>query len=282
MTSLFTFRWLFGGIDGRRRGSTVLPVALAVAVLASSAGCAAVYPEIKTPVKPVPAGRELDPPPPTDVLFIAIREVEIPTKTRDGRTWDADTGGSAPDPYAKLFLNRKELFTTATESNTLNPKWPDAPKQNYDVPEDAVLTIELWDDNPLHSHPICAKDFKNLHEAALEHGELVALCDGGARIKLDLKPAEAKFGLGFNYELRSEDVYVTTVLPLSPAARKGLTGGEQLLEVMARPVKRMSSAELRSLINSNAPQGVKLTVKKDGQVKQVEVKEGPIYLKGDT
>jgi hypothetical protein len=242
--------------------------------------CAAVYPEVSTPVKPVPAGRELVPPPPTDVLYIAIVQVEIPNRTRDGRHWDGAVGG-LPDPYAKVFLNDKELFHTPTQSDTLKPVWPDAPKTNYDVPKNAVLSIELWDDNPVHSVPICAQEFRDLHTAAVEDGELVATCDGGARIRIDLKPAQAKFGLGFYYELRAESVAITRVMPLSPASRAGLKGGEEIVQVMARPVKRMTSAELRSLINAHAPQGLKMRVRSGIDERELEIKEGPIYIKGE-
>lgn len=244
---------------------------------ASVAGCAAVYPEITTPIRAVPPGRDLEPPPPADVLYIAISEVEIAGRTRDGRAWDE---GGLPDVYAKVFLDKNELFTTDVQRDTLTPTWPTAPKANYSVGESSLLTVELWDDNAVHSAPICSKTFRNLREEAVENGELRTICEGGTRIKLDLKPAEAQFGLGFFYELRAEEVGITRVIPLSPAGRAGLKGGEQVVSVMGRPVKRMNSAELRSLINANAPQGVKMVVRGETGQKDISIKEGPIYIQG--
>lgn len=264
----------------RSRACAVARLALcALMFYAASSACAAVYPEIRTPMKPVPPGRELDPPPPTDVLYIAIREVEIPPRTRDGRSWDADPEEGAPDPFTKVFLDEEELFTTSTRSNNFKPTWPDAPKKNYDVTEDSILKIELWDENPLHDTPICAKEFKELHVAAVEQGELNAHCDSGARIQLDLKPAVAKFGLGFFYELRSGRVFITKVMPLSPAARQGLAAGQEIVQVMARRVQRLSSSEIQSLINTHAPQGVSLSVLSGGSARDLKLKEGPIYFK---
>lgn len=272
-------RGVFGELAGRARYSAAaVSVRMAVSLLAvgPTFGCAAVYPEIATPVKPVPPGRELMPPPPTDVLYIAIRQVEIPPRTRDGRRWD-ELGKGAPDPYAKIFLNDHELFVTSTQSDTFKPTWPDAPKQNYRVDKEATLMMEIWDDNALHSQPICSKVFKNLHEEALQNGELRGMCDGGSRIRIDLKPAQAKFGLGLFYELRTESVVVTRTLPLSPASRAGLAGGEEIVEVMGRPVRKMNSAELRSAINANAPQGVTLKIRHGDVFKDVLIQEGPIY-----
>jgi hypothetical protein len=186
-----------------------------------------------------------------------------------------------PDPYAKVFLDKQELFTTEVESDTLRPTWPTAPKRNYAVGEDSELTIELWDDNSTYPSAICTKTFRGLREEALENGELKTTCDGGASVRLELRAAEAKFGLGFYYELRSEEVGITRVFPLSPAGRAGLKAGQQVLAVMGRPVQRLNSSELRSLINANAAGGVKLLVLGNDGEKHVTLKEGPVYIKGE-
>lgn len=238
--------------------------------------CGAVYPEVATPVRPPPAGVKLTPAPPEDLLYIRFRGAEIPAETRDGRKWDA-VGGSAPDPYAKLFAGDKELFQTPVEPNTLTPSWSDARGRNYRIPMGTPVRVELWDSNPISPHPICVKLVRNIHAEA--HGGLLGLeCDSGARITLGVEPAHAKVGLGIFYEFRTESVYVTRVPVESPAARVGLKVGDRVLRIQGKDVKHLEQAEARSLINANAATGVTLTVQRaDGTVADLQVKNGPIY-----
>src|SRR5882724_10724580 len=90
---------------------------LALPWFALSSACGAVYPEIGTPVRPA-GSRQLDPPPPDDMVYLKFARAEIPTRTRDGRQWDS-VGGSAPDPFAKLLLEDKEILVTPVQANTL-------------------------------------------------------------------------------------------------------------------------------------------------------------------
>jgi hypothetical protein len=80
---------------------------LGVSSLASLTACGAVYPEISTPVRAA-GERRLDPPPPEDMVFLKFANAQIPTRTRDGRQWDS-VGGSAPDPFAKLLIQDREI-----------------------------------------------------------------------------------------------------------------------------------------------------------------------------
>ena len=240
------------------------------------AGCTAVYPEVATPVKAPPSGKTLSPPPPEDLFYIRLASATIPSTTRDGRTWDS-VGGAAPDPFVKVSLNGSELFRTPTESDTLTPTWADAKRANYRVPKGSVLRFELWDANPINNHPICVRDVQSVAEDA-RSGFLDISCDSGAKIKVITEPAHARFGLGMQYELRTQSVYVTRVALESPAARMGIRGGDQITRIQGKDVSAIDQEEARSLINANAPAGVTLTMKKaDGTTVDVSVKEGPIY-----
>ncbi len=248
----------------------------ALALALSCAACGAVYPEIKTPVRPAPEGKQLSPPPPKDALYLAFESATIPETTRDGRRWDA-VGGSAPDPFAKLFLDGEEILRTPVQSNTLTPTWPDSFKGNYRVPKGSVLRVELWDENPINNHPICVREIKH-PQAEAQVGSVDIDCDSGAKMRLLIQPAKAKLGVGFDYELRTLDVYVTRVVQESPAAHAGVKPGDQIVRIQGKEVRKMEDGEAKSLINTNAQVGLNLTLKHaDGSVVDVTLKDGPIY-----
>jgi membrane-associated protease RseP (regulator of RpoE activity) len=246
------------------------------AIMLAALGCGAVYPEVSTQVRAPRPGAELIPPPPEDLYFLRFASASIPPKTRDGRQWDA-VGGAAPDPFVKLFVNGHELFRTPIQSNTLRPTWPDAKKANYRIPKNSVVKIEMWDSNALTNHPICVKVLRQFREES-QTGQVDVECDSGARITLTAEPAHARIGLGLRYEFRTQSVYVTRVAAESPAARVGLSPGDQIRAIQGRQVEKMDEAETRSAINANAPTGLTLSVKRaNGEDVEYTLKEGPIY-----
>lgn len=240
------------------------------------AACGAVYPEISTPIRAA-GTRKLEPPPPPDLVFIKFAGAHIPKHTRDGRQWDS-LGGSAPDPFAKLLIEQKEILLTPVQANTLSPTWPDQKVGNYRLPQGVPVRVELWDSNAINNHPICVETIGNLLAEASEEQNLELRCDSGAMIEIVVQPAHAKFGLGLYYELGSDDIHVTRVIAESPAGRAKLSRGDQLVRIQGREVKGMDSETARSLINSNVSTGVTLTVKHlDGSEREVTLKDGPIY-----
>lgn len=246
------------------------------AVVLLACACGAVYPELSAPVRAAPAGSALSPPPPDDMIYLAFERAEIPKTTRDGRRWDS-IGGSAPDPFAKLSVGDKELVRTPVQSNTLTPTWPDGPRGNYRIPIGSALELELWDSNALTDHPICVKTIRRIHDEA-NAGSIDIHCDSGARVRIRVEPAHAELGLGFHYELRTQEVYVTRVVLESPAGRLGIKAGDQLVRIEGKEVKKMREGEPQSLINANAKTGLSLTVRHaDGRTEDISLKEGPIY-----
>jgi hypothetical protein len=246
-------------------------------LLCLCAACGAVYPEVATPLNTPPPGVNLDPPPPQDVLYMQFASAEIPPKTRDGRKWDA-VGGEAPDVFAKLIVDKREIIVTPVESNTLRPTWPDQTRANYRIRTGAQIKVELWDSNAMINHPICSETVVNLHDGAGEGRPLQIDCDSGARILLQVEPARAKLGIGMWYELRSGAVSVTRVLAESPAARAGLQRGDEIVKIQGVEVKKMDDDRAQSLINANASVGVDIEVKRGpGQTQLIKLKNGPIY-----
>lgn len=262
-------------VSGRDVWAALAAVACAAVALANS-GCGAVYPELASPVRAVPEGKELQPPAPKTVRYIAFQSAQIPERTRDGRRWD-QYGGSAPDPFAKLLVNGKELIVTPVQANTLAPTWPDQKRANYALPRDPELSVELWDSNPIHHQPICMKTIKDLDEQVIQD-TLSIECASGAQIRLTVAPARPKLGLGLYYELRTTDVAITRVIRHSPAAWADLRKGDKIVSIQGRPVKGMQDGEAQSLINAHARTGLQLQVQRDdGPVRRVLLKEGAMY-----
>lgn len=238
-------------------------------------GCGAVYPQLETPVRTPPAHVTLMPPPPDDLLFVKFQSAVIPSRTRDGRSWDS-VGGSLPDAFAKLYVDGKVILETPVQSNSLTPTWPDQRSANYHIRAGAPVRVELWDSNPINNHPICVSDLAELQPEA--EGPLKISCSSGAELELTVQAAHGRMGIGLSYELRREEVVVTRVLRESPAARAGLVRGDQLLKIQGKTVKTMDDGEAQSLINANAATGVNLLVRKlDKSEVELTLKEGAIY-----
>jgi hypothetical protein len=250
---------------------------LLIAMSLPVGGCGAVYPELATPIRPTPS-RTLEPPPPDELLFIKVAGAEIPARTRDGRQWDS-VGGSAPDPFAKIFVDDHEIITTPVQSNSLKPTWPDQRVGNYRIHKGATVRIELWDANPINNHPICKETTRDIHsESSLEHDYEVS-CDSGATMTLVVQPAHAKVGIGLYYEIHTYgDAWVTRIVRESPAGRAHVVKGDQLLTVDGKRAKDLDQDAFRSLVNSHAAQGVTFGVRHaNGQEETVTLKDGPLY-----
>jgi hypothetical protein len=252
------------------------PLGLAGLLAVAASACGAVYPEVATPVRPA-GDRRLDPPPPSDLVYLKFANAVIPPRTRDGRQWDS-IGGSAPDPFAKLIVDDKEILVTSVQANTLNPTWPDQKGGNYRIPNNVPVHVELWDSNAINNHPICVESINNILAEASNEQNLELRCDSGATVELVVQPAHAKFGIGLYYELGNQDIHVTRVVSESPAARAKLRRDDQVLKIQGRDVKDLDAESARSLINSNASTGVTFTIKHpDGAIEEITLKDGPMY-----
>ncbi len=260
------------------RAMQLVTVSARVASVLLVLGCSAVYPELAPPLRAPPSDFHLEPPPPSDLFYFRFGGADIPTKTRDGRHWDS-VGGAAPDPFAKLIVNGKDLVVTSVESDTIRPTWPDQERANYRIHENDTLAVELWDSNPLNNHPICREKVPSFQDFLKGDEPYMEIeCDDGGRIRLIIEPAHARLGLGLYYELRTEQAFVTRVLAESPASRAGLRGGEEIIAVQGQPVKTTEDGKLQSLINANASIGVKLLVRTEGgAARELTLRDGPIY-----
>jgi hypothetical protein len=245
--------------------------------LLSALGCPAVYPELATRLRAPAPGQVLTPPPPEDLRWIRFLSARIPERTRDGRRWD-QSGGSLPDPYARLLVNGNEVLRTKVQSDTLEPTWPDGPSGNFIIKPDDQLRVELWDNHPINDRPI---GIREIGRPAPEHrssGRIPVELEGGARLELAFEPGHAKVGLGLWYELRTSTVSVSRTMASGPAERAGVKRGDQILAIGGREVRTMTPGQVRSAFNSVPVKGIVLQIMHaSGAIETVTVVEGPVY-----
>jgi len=252
------------------------PRLAAIALVASFlAGCPAVYPELGTRTRPIPAGVPLDPAPPAELRWMRFVSGRVPERTRDGRAWGPS---GKPSAYAKLLINGKEVFKTNPQANTFEPTWPDGPRGNFTLGPGDRLRVELWDSAAVNDKPIGVQDIGVPTEQHQMDKQIRALFDDGGELVLAFEAAHAVSGIGLWFELRTEGCGITRLLEGSPAARAGLLAGDDVLKIGARDVKTMSPDEVKSAFNAVPFDGLRLTVHHAaGAVTEVTIKEGPIY-----
>jgi len=239
------------------------------------AGCAAVYPELGTRTRSIPAGQPLDPAPPAGLHWLRFVSARVPERTRDGRAWGA---GGKPSAYAKLLVNGKELFRTTPQSDTFEPTWPDAPHGNFKLAATDRLRIELWDSAAISDKPIGVQDVGAPTEQHELDKRIRVLFDDGGEVVLAFEPAHAVSGLGLWFELRTESCFITRRLDGSPSDRAGLKAGDEVLKIGAREVRTMTPDEIKSAFNAVPLDGLTITIKHEGSsVTDLTLKEGPIY-----
>lgn len=246
-------------------------------VLGGSSGCAAVYPELATPLRPAAAGVTLTPPPPDDLKYIEFRPSVAPDKTVDGRPWH-ELGNKLPNPFAMFFVNGVAVIKTDPQTGTLTPSWPGSPKGNFRIGKQDRVRIEMWEAS-LTQRPICVKDLGSIDsEDFAVDKEIVVKCDNDARIVVSFEPARAQVGYGFFFEFRTYDVFVSRVYQESPAARAGLRVGDKIVAVGGQVTKGMDQKVVQSYLNAPKMEGVTIdVVHTDGKQQTLTFKEGPVY-----
>lgn len=239
-------------------------------------GCAAVYPELGTSIRPMKGETQLDPPPPEELRWIRFTGATIPTQMRDGRTWQQSLG-RLPNPFAKLIINDIEIMKTRPQTGTLEPTWSDAVRGNFKVSPTDKFRVELWDGDLIGDKPIGVKDFRPTSDFVI--GDRIRVeVGGGAEVTLAFEPAHAMFGIGLWYELRADTCFLTRLLTGSPAERAGMQPGDEVVSIGGKQIISMTPNQIRSAFNSIPKDGVPIVVRhEDGRSASATLKEGPIY-----
>ncbi len=256
-----------------RKGSWVCK--LAAMSLATCVACAAIYPEVTTPILPPPNAGKVEPEPPDNYICVYLKGARLPTQTRDGRKWGKGEG--YPSPYAVLYIDGDEVSRTEVEADTLEPTWANQKKRNYKIGSKARLKIEIWDSHGIFPHPICQREVLNL-PGYTDLGETELDCDGGTIINLAVEPAHARWGLGFNYELRTSSAAITRVIAASAAGRAGINVGDEIVSIMGHPVAKLDAGQIQSLLRSNSTTGIDMKISTNGGApREVRLKDEAIY-----
>lgn len=242
------------------------------------AACPAVYPEVKTVMRPVGPGQALEPAPPADLRWLSFRGAVIPQLTRDGRRWGNDLSSGLPDPYAKLLVNGVEILRTSVQKSTLTPTWPDSPGGNFRLGSDDKIRIELWDARVINDQPIGIRDMGRLDSDVDALPELDVECESGARVRLAIEPAHGLVGYGLFYELRTYDAYVTKVFGESPAGRAGLRVGDRIEGLDGKMVRTLDEGQIQSIFNAPRMDPLPVALRhEDGSQVHVLMKQGAVY-----
>jgi hypothetical protein len=264
-------------LGGVRARWTTLAAMLVTTAAASVSGCAAVYPELQTPLRPAAAGVTLTPPPPENLKFVAFKSGDAPEKTVDGRPWH-ELGNKLPNPFAMLFVNGVAVIKTDPQSGTLTPTWPKSPRGNFRIGRSDRVRVEMWEAS-LTQRPICVKDLGSIDgEDFAVDKEIVVKCDNDARVVLAFEPAHAEVGYGFFFEFRTYDVFVSRLYQEGPAARAGLKAGDKIVAIGGQITKGMDQKVVQSYLNAPKMEGIVIdVVHADGKQETLTIKEGPVY-----
>jgi PDZ domain-containing protein len=177
-----------------------------------------------------------------------------------------------------LLVNGKLLLKTPVQGGTLAPTWPEGPAGNFRLKETDRFRVELWDSNTINDHPIGVKEMGRLEDDVERSGEADVECDSGAHVRIAFEPAHGRLGLGFYYELRIGEVYVTRMYQESPAGRAGIKPGDQIMMLDGKKVASMKADEVKSVLNTPHMNGLALTIRRPGGEEQaLTLKEGAIY-----
>ncbi|MBN1606065.1 MAG: PDZ domain-containing protein [Polyangiaceae bacterium] len=264
---------------GASRGFSIGSPWMVALALTAVASCGAVYPELRTSVRDVDEGDVVGGTAPRQMAYIEFERARVPPRAPDGRPW-SEAGDELPDPVARLIVDGRTLIETPVEEDTLTPTWPNQRRANYRLRPRSRATVQLLAHGTMNDRLICAKNVGDLRAEA-ELGRVELVCDNGARIWLLVQPARPKFGLGLFYELRINQVFVSLIVEDSPAGRAGLRVGDEIIALDGKWVRSMDEAQVRSMFNAGAANGLRITVRTAAGPREVVVKEGPVYLSID-
>ncbi len=235
--------------------------------------------DFATRTRPAPAGVRLEPAPPGGVYWMRVLSAKVPARTANGRLWD-EVGGW-PDPKVLIEADGIKLLETSGVPNTMKPKFEDGPSGNFEIAQEAKMTITLFDADTLNDRPIGRKQFRAPTEVEAATGTMtidVGKVGNPGTVTIAVEPAHPLIGLGFDYELFETKPVVSKVLKHGPAARVGVQVGDVLVGARDVLFRDLDAKAIKSAINSITTEEVQLIVQHEGgTTENFSIAEGPIY-----
>ena len=244
-----------------------------LAALTLLLGC--VHPVRSTAMVPVPAGE--NPTPPTDLVRLELVAAEIPPRQRSGLAWDDD--GTPPDAQLRVYRGEELLYESAVAADNLRPEWSGEISENPPLRRSARIRIELWDVDGTFDQPIGTWRGRGIPGTALVDAPWRILLEGRASLVLRRKLPVAHHGTGIpRFEERGDALYITDVIPFSPAGRAGLQGGDQIVGIEGRSVAELGLGRAVSLLSQAWREGYRLDILRGEARHEVTLDSDPIWL----
>jgi len=228
-----------------------------------------------TRLTPAAEGMKLDPPPPDGLLWMRPVAAVIPTRTAGGKLWD-DVGGW-PDVFVVLTVNDREVMRTEVATDTLKPKWTHG-GGNFEVPPRAELRVDVFDADALKDIPVGTARFAPPTQEELAGGELELDIGRRGLVRLAIGKPRAQIGLGFDYMMFKGQLLARQVLEHSPAGRKGMRVGDEIVAIAGKKVKTLTPFGIKSAFNAVPPEGIEVVVQHEGgTTESMRLAEGAVY-----
>lgn len=252
----------------------------ALVASAATAGCVKNQEVVlATRLSPAPAGVTLDPPPPTDVYWLRVKSAKVPVRNRGGQLWDEL--GAFPDPYVRVMLGQEVLLESEVVEDRLEATWT-GPGNNCALERGETLVVELRDADALNDRIMGRAEVGVPGRIELDSGTMEIDVGNRSSVVLEVQPAHALIGLGFDYDVYDGRATVTEVWRYGPAGRGGMQVGDELVRIGERDVKASTAREIKSAINAISGSPVTVVVQhRSGTTSNVPLSAGPIYPLAD-
>jgi len=225
---------------------------------------------------PPPAGAKLEPPPPSNVVWLKLLSAHTTARMRNGNAWDE--GGGLPDPYAVLSVNGKKILQSNAVSDTTDPVWDSGEHGNFEIAKDAKVRIELFDDDGMSADSMGSAELAGLSTDEAKDGVIVVDLGTGTQVRLAVEPAHPLYGMGFTYDYILRKCRITKVFAQGPAARAGLKIDDEVIKINGAAVSDMDSEALRKRFGTVPKIGFGLQVlHPSGTTEFIQFGEGPVY-----
>lgn len=212
------------------------------------------------------------------MFALSVQAAELPPLKRAGMAWDND--GSGPDPFVRLYVNGRLLWESGVLQNTHTPKWDEGPPHNLEFPAGTRLRLEILDhDGPLAPELMGVVNRLELPEGEKSPSPLRWLLEDRGVLIVRIAHPNAHFGVGLTVELHPDALWVTKVLPRSPAARAGIQVGTRITAINGTTVGEMSEEEAFSRLSLASDQRSTLTLEDTGGPQRtVTLDRSPLWL----